>query len=90
MLPKLFTVPAFHLLWGLQDEVSHHRRRYRLRRLLKTLRVAELSARQHFYFNYLLFLPILATRRLMRILKIRIDSEGEIKAGWLNRSGEDE
>ena len=25
----LFTVPAFQSLWGLQDEVSHHKRRYR-------------------------------------------------------------
>jgi SAM-dependent methyltransferase len=82
----LLTVPAFHLLWGLQDDVSHHRRRYRLKRLLKTLRVAELSIRQQFYFNYLLFLPILVARRLMRIFKIRIDSEGEINAGWLNRT----
>ena len=82
----LITVPAFRLLWGLQDEVSHHKRRYKLHKLLKTLGVANLSARQHFYFNYLLFLPILVARRLMRILKIRVASEGEVNAGWLNRA----
>jgi len=81
----LLTVPAFHLLWGLQDEVSHHERRYRLRKLLKLLHIADLSPRQYFYFNYLLFLPILAARRVMRTLKIRIASENEINAGWLNR-----
>ena len=82
----LLTVPAFRLLWGLQDEVSHHKRRYRLHQLLKALDDANLSVRQHFYFNYLLFLPILAARRLMSIFKIRVASEGEVNAGWLNRA----
>ena len=82
----LLTVPAFRLLWGLQDEVSHHKRRYRLQQLLKALDDANLSVRQHFYFNYLLFLPILAARRLMSIFKIRVASEGEVNAGWLNRA----
>jgi len=47
----LLTVPAFPLLWGLQDEVSHHRRRYRINQLLERLLSADLSPRQHFYFN---------------------------------------
>jgi SAM-dependent methyltransferase len=81
----LLTVPAFRFLWGLQDEVSHHKRRYSLGNLLKTLRVAELLAREHFYFNYLLFPLILAARCLMRIFKIRVESEGMINARWLNR-----
>jgi SAM-dependent methyltransferase len=81
----LLTVPAFRLLWGLQDDVSHHKRRYRLRKLLKMLHIVDLSPRQYFYFNYLLFLPILAARRLMSRLKIRVASEGEINTGWLNR-----
>jgi SAM-dependent methyltransferase len=81
----LLTVPAFRVLWGVQDEVSHHKRRYTLRNLLRTLRVAELSPREHFYFNYLLFPLILAARRLMRILRIRVESEGQINARWLNR-----
>jgi hypothetical protein len=48
------------------------------------LPAADLFPRQHFYFNYLLFLPILAARRLMRGLRIRAASEGEINTGWLN------
>jgi hypothetical protein len=31
------TVPAFSVLWGQQDEVSHHKRRYRLNQLLEKL-----------------------------------------------------
>jgi hypothetical protein len=82
----LLTVPAFHPLGGLQDDVSHHKRRYRLHRLLKVLPVADLSPRRYFCFNYLLFLPILAARRLMRRLKIRVASENEINIGWFNRA----
>jgi SAM-dependent methyltransferase len=81
----LLTVPAFPMLWGLQDEVSHHKRRYRLRELLGRLRRAGLSPQRYFYFNYLLFLPILAARRLMRLLRIRLASEGEVNTEWLNR-----
>jgi SAM-dependent methyltransferase len=82
---SLLTVPAFPILWGLQDEVSHHRRRYRLPLLVERLRAAGLTPRRCFYFNYLLFLPILAARRLMRILNIRLASEGEVNTEWLNR-----
>jgi SAM-dependent methyltransferase len=82
----LVTVPAFPLLWGFQDEVGHHKRRYLLNRLLEKLHDANLSPRQHFYFNYLLFLPILAARRVMRVLNIRMASEGELTTEWLNRA----
>ena len=81
----LLTVPAFELLWGLQDEVGHHNRRYRLRDLLERVKAAELLPQRQFYFNYLLFLPILIVRRLMRVLPLPVASEGEINAAWLNR-----
>jgi len=80
----LATVPAFRVLWGLQDEVSHHQRRYRMRELLGKLAAAGLVPQQHFYFNYLLFLPILAARHLMRLLRVRVGSENELNPGWLN------
>ena len=79
----LLTVPAFSLLWGLEDDVSHHKRRYRLPELLEKLRRANLIPVQHFYFNYLLFLPILATRFLMRIININVATEGELNTAWL-------
>ncbi|MBV8590973.1 MAG: class I SAM-dependent methyltransferase [Acetobacteraceae bacterium] len=74
----LLTVPTFSMLWGLQDEVSHHKRRYRLGQLLKRLEAANLSSQQYFYFNYVLFMPILVSRRLMRLFKIRVGTENEI------------
>jgi SAM-dependent methyltransferase len=83
--PLLVTVPAFNLLWGLQDEVSHHWRRYRLAELLDKMTKAALSPQRYFYFNYLLFLPILAARQAMHMLRVRVASEGDVNTRWLNR-----
>ncbi len=80
----LLTVPTFPLLWGLQDNVAHHLRRYRLRELLEKLKAAGLQPRNYFYFNYLLFVPILVARQLIRLLRIRVSSEGELNPTWLN------
>jgi SAM-dependent methyltransferase len=81
----LLTVPTFRILWGRQDEVAHHKRRYTMGELLAKLRAAGLRPRQHFYFNYLLFFPILMARRLMRLLRIRVASESNLNPGWLNK-----
>jgi SAM-dependent methyltransferase len=63
----LVTVPAFDFLWGNQDVVSHHRRRY-TRRLLRE-RVARGGLRIELltYFNALLF-PLIAVVRMGRRL----------------------
>lgn len=80
----LLTVPTFPLLWGLQDDVSQHRRRYKMKELLAKLRAAGLRPLQHFHFNYLLFFPILVARRLIRLSHIRMASENNLNPGWLN------
>ncbi|MEO5373761.1 MAG: class I SAM-dependent methyltransferase [Alphaproteobacteria bacterium] len=81
----LMTVPAFPALWGTQDDVSHHRRRYRLRPLLDLVRAAGLVPETAFYFNYLLFAPIWAARRLIRVTRQSIRSENDLNTAWLNR-----
>jgi hypothetical protein len=60
-------VPALRLLWGLQDEVSHHRRRYGRGELRALLAGAELQIERLTFFNTLLFPPILAARLAMRL-----------------------
>jgi SAM-dependent methyltransferase len=80
----LLTVPAFNSLWGLQDEVSLHKRRYRIRGLLERVECAGLRPRRSFYFNYLLFVPIWIARRLMRVWKVQLDSEGQLNSPVLN------
>lgn len=64
----LITVPAYRFLWGRQDEISHHLRRYTARELRSRITAAGLEVAKLTYFNTLLF-PIVAairvTRRLM-------------------------
>ncbi len=64
----LLTVPALHLLWGRQDVLSEHRRRYRRRQLRECLATAGFEVKRLTYFNTLLFPPILMVRLLMRPL----------------------
>jgi ubiquinone/menaquinone biosynthesis C-methylase UbiE len=81
----IITVPAFQSLWGLQDEVAHHQRRYRLKQLRVLLAEVGLNCQASFYFNYLLFVPIWVARQLIRIFKIRLTSENQLNTPWLNR-----
>lgn len=62
----LLTVPALPVLWGRQDVLSGHERRYRRRELGQRLREAGFEIERLSYFNTLLFLPILAVRLCMR------------------------
>lgn len=61
----LVTVPAFQFLWGNQDVVSHHRRRYTLAALEARVRAAGLVPKRLSYFNALLF-PVIAAVRVAR------------------------
>jgi SAM-dependent methyltransferase len=81
----LLTVPTFKLLWGLEDEVSHHKRRYRMSQILERVRTAGLTESEHFYFNFLLFVPILAARRLMRLFRIKLESDNQFNPAIVNR-----
>jgi len=80
----LITVPAFQSLWGLQDEVSHHKRRYLLKELNDKLMACGFVVKQIYYFNYLLFLPIYIARKLIAWLKIKVHSENEINSDFIN------
>lgn len=62
----VITVPALPSLWGAQDIVSHHFRRYTKRSLRELLRSGQLPDARVQYFNTLLFPPIAATRWLRR------------------------
>lgn len=72
----LFSVPAFRLLWGRQDVLSHHMRRYRRRELVERVRAAGLVIEHLTYFNTLLFPPIAAVRIAMRPLLERSVKKG--------------
>src|SRR5215211_3571727 len=80
----LLFVPAFMFLWGLQDDVSHHRRRYRMPHLKRVLEQAGFEIERTTYANITFFLPILLMRKLMRLTGIRAESENNINVSALN------
>ncbi|PYS23699.1 MAG: methylase [Acidobacteria bacterium] len=80
----LLFVPAFMFLWGVQDDISHHRRRYTLRELKQRVTDAGLSIERATYANISFFLPILIGRLLMRVTRIRPSSENNITIGAVN------
>src|SRR5262245_16044731 len=80
----LLFVPAFMFLWGLQDDVSHHRRRYRLPELRRVLGQAGFEVERETYANITFFLPILTMRKLMRLTGIKAETENNINVPALN------
>jgi SAM-dependent methyltransferase len=80
----LLFVPAFMFLWGVQDDVSNHRRRYTLDGLKQVVRQAGFDVERATYVNISFFAPILLGRLLMRATGFRPVSENNLTIGALN------
>lgn len=80
----LLFVPAFMFLWGVQDDVSHHRRRYTITGLKRVVREAGFETERVSYANISFFGPILLGRILMRAVGFRPESENNLTIGFLN------
>ena len=80
----LLVVPAFMFLWGVQDDISHHRRRYTVNELRTRLAEAGLTVERATYANITFFMPILIGRVIMRLTGVRPASENNITIGALN------
>ena len=81
----LITVPAFPSLWGHQDIVSHHKRRYRSASLMAKVAATGLRPSVSYHFNYLLFVPIWLARQAMRHLTSTPRNENTLNPRLLNR-----
>jgi SAM-dependent methyltransferase len=81
-------VPAFRLLWGVNDDLSHHRRRYRAPELRAVVEAAGLVVERLTYFNLFFFLPIAITRTAERWLRARRCRERELDRGLANSISE--
>ena len=81
----LITVPAFPIIWGLQDRIAQHRRRYRMCQLVNRVACAGFAIDVCYYFNFLLFLPIWMGRRLIDIFRPEIQNEAQINSPLINR-----
>lgn len=80
----IITVPAFKFLWGLQDRVSHHRRRYTQPNLKKLAEAGGLKIERLSYFNSFLFFPIAAARLWQKIIRPRRFSDFDLNNKFLN------
>lgn len=66
----MLSVPAHGYLWGPQDEISEHKRRYAAREIRRRVKGAGFRVRRLSYFNTLLF-PIIAFVRVFRLHRLR-------------------
>ena len=81
----MIVVPAFASLWGLQDIVAQHKRRYRRADLTEKIEASGLKIQRIYYFNYLLFAPIWLARQVIKLLRIKRASEAEFNSAALNK-----
>jgi SAM-dependent methyltransferase len=79
--------PAFPFLWSVQDQVSHHFRRYRAGELRAKLQEAGLRVDKLSYANTLLFPLVWGGRVLLRLSRRRatLASENDLHPAWSNR-----
>ena len=77
-------VPAYRWLWGPQDDVSHHRRRYTPQRLNAVLHQAGFRVDRVTHANLFLLPIILAGRRYLRVMHKSVDTENNLHPSWLN------
>ena len=80
----ILTVPAFKSLWGIQDVVGMHKRRYSKNEFLRKIEREGFIVLKSSYFNFFLFFPIFLGRRLIRLLGVKIDSENKINSPLIN------
>jgi len=71
------SVPAYMWLWGQQDIVNQHCRRYTLTELRKKLEAAHFAIERITYFNTFLFLPIALVRLIARYRSQTYAAEGD-------------
>jgi len=78
--------PAHRWLWSLQDEVSHHKRRYTARTLRELVRQSELQIERQSYVSMFLLPVIFLGRQWLKVrLKFRdADTENDLHPEWSN------
>jgi ubiquinone/menaquinone biosynthesis C-methylase UbiE len=81
----MVAVPAFPSLWGLQDIVAYHKRRYRMSDLRAKIESTGFEIQRGYHFNYLLFPLIWLARRAIKIFGVKRASESEFNSPLLNQ-----
>jgi SAM-dependent methyltransferase len=81
---SLIFVPAFMWLWGVQDDISHHRIRYTRKQITERLGKAGFTIERATYANFTFFGPVLGGRAFMKVTGIKPESENNINISALN------
>ena len=81
---SLIFVPAFMWLWGVQDDISHHRIRYTRKQIVERIENAGFKVERATYANFTFFAPVLGGRLFMRGTGIKPESENNINISALN------
>lgn len=83
----IITVPAYQWLWGVQDEVAHHYRRYTAASFAQLVhKNTHLKIVKETYFNTFLFLPIAIVRIFSKWFNLKgRESDFDINSTWLNK-----
>ena len=83
----IITVPAYQWMWGVQDEVAHHFRRYTMGSFLKLVKsTSGLKVIRRTYFNTFLFLPAALVRIASKAFKLKSrESDFDINNNFLNK-----
>lgn len=79
-------VPAYQFLWSLQDEISHHVRRYTAQELQKKVLSAGFEIKKLTYANTFMFPLVWAGRLVLKIFRphFKIASESQMNPTWMN------
>ena len=77
-------VPALRALWGYNDDLSEHRRRYTRGELVRTVAAGGLLVEHASYFNVLLAPPLLLVRRAVRLLGLKTRYEHPTRRGAMD------
>jgi len=79
-------VPAYQFLWSLQDEISHHFRRYTSGELSKKVLQVGFHIEKLTYANTFLFPIVWAGRLALKLFRpyFKISSESQLNPSWTN------
>jgi ubiquinone/menaquinone biosynthesis C-methylase UbiE len=81
---SLIMVPAYMFLWGLQDEVAKHYRRYTKSTFTSRVKESGFEIVRTSYFNTFLFLPIAIVRFIDRFVKKDRNSDFDLNNAFIN------
>ncbi len=74
-------VPAYMSLWSYHDTINMHYRRYTNEELKSKLVAENLSVEKASYWNFFLFIPVYAFRKLTSLFNKNKKGEGDISIG---------